>query len=77
MGSSLAASCNWWVISTARERPSAADLRSGEVQHRVGIREQSGVTEIISLSSLFLPIHDHLRFALDGLSSLSHTDLQW
>lgn len=38
MGSSSTASLSWWVISTARERPSAVDLRSGEDQHRVGMR---------------------------------------
>ena len=50
MGSSSAATFSWWVISTTRERPSAVDLRSGEDQHRVGMRAQSGVTEITPLS---------------------------
>ena len=81
MGSWSTASFSWWVISTARERPSAVDLRGGGDQHRVGIRDQheSGVTEIISLSrvSSFLSINDHLRFSPDGLSLLSQTDPQW
>ena len=38
MGSSPMASFSWWVIPTARERPSAVALRRGEDKHRVGMR---------------------------------------
>jgi len=37
-GSSSMASFSWWVIPTARERPSAVVLRSGEDKRRVGMK---------------------------------------
>jgi hypothetical protein len=43
IGSSSTASFSSWVISAARERPSAVDLRSGEDQHRVGMRARKVV----------------------------------
>ena len=37
-GWSSVANFNWWVIPTARKRPSAVVLRGGEGKHRVGMR---------------------------------------
>ena len=37
-GSSSVASLSWWVIPTARERPSVDASRGGEVKHMVGMR---------------------------------------
>jgi hypothetical protein len=54
-------------------------LKSGEDQHRVGMRvgKWRDLDHLPFQSSLFLSIYDQLQFALGGLSSLSQTDLQW
>lgn len=79
-GSSSVDSFNWWIIPAVREKPSAVVLRGGEDKHRVGMKARKWCDRDhlpAYPSSLFLPIHDHLRFAPDGFSSLSQTDPQW
>jgi hypothetical protein len=77
-GSSSMANFSWCVIPTARERPSAVVLRSGEDKHRVGMRARKWCDRDHPLArALFLPIHDHLRFTLGGRRPLSQTDPQW
>lgn len=78
-GSSSLASFSWWVIPTARERPSAAVLRGGEDKHRVGMKARKWCDRdhLSYPSPLFLSIRDHLRFVLDDLCPISQTAPQW
>ena len=54
-GSLSMASLIWWVIPTARERPSAVALRSGEDEHRVGMRARKWCDRLRSSAQVARP----------------------